>query len=685
MLKARRVAFLFASSAVICASYSSKNTFDWLRLFATKRRTEDRVNLSNSLLFRIARPFQRCRVKAAISALAILSSFLPAASSAATLVDFGYQNLAVDGVLALKPRPLLVILVAFGSGASLGHPAAYYDDLIFNSSRQPSMNGYFLAVSKGRFHYSRGGTIGPLALPANEKEESSKWPNPTTLRDTLFSSNVVWHAMTSGLFDFASYDANHDGHVTPDELAIIILSNDGTYTGDGSRYAGVVRPAGSKFDWGGGNYPNVSILNQDAPFIVMCEETEETLGCIDIYSGECLSEGLTPQSCFFDNPDGTNTYYLDAWHRMKLGWCEPRIRSLTAGGIETIPAAQMAATDAPIILYDPARGTNEFFMLEYRTQTSPSGAGYDANVATNGLAIWHVQQDAYHSPTQVPRFDAGPLPAQDLWRYCSKCQGLHYITDANSPVYGPCPAGGVHTNDSTTDYGVVLSNPSAPGQHGWNWCHKCQGLFFGPDMAKSHCPAGGTHDGSMSGDYSLILGITNSPGQHGWNYCKKCAGMFYGPNAGSSFCPAGGKHDGSASGDYAMLEEGLDLVVWNEGPPNLQRGSSLLWGSDATTPNLRWLIGGTLTHIHVLPFNSGDGSITVQWLSPGDTWVDFSYTGLPQNGTFANPFPKFAQGVGAVSYGGTLHIKTGSSAETGDVTKAMTIQAYNGPVTIGHP
>jgi hypothetical protein len=370
---------------------------------------------------------------------------------------------------------------------------------------------------------------------------------------------------------------------------------------------------------------------------------------------------------------------------MKLGWSEPRIRSLTAGGIATISATQTADPTAPTILYAPALGTSEFFMLEYRTQTSPSASGYDANVATNGLAIWHIQQDASFSPTQVPRFDAGPLPVQDLWRWCGKCQGLHYISNATTPVYGPCPAGGLHNSGSSTDYGVVLSTPSAPGQHGWNWCRKCQGLFFGPDTATSHCPAGGTHDGAMSGDYSLILGVTNSPGQNGWNYCKKCAGMFVGPNHATSFCPAGGSHDGSASGDYAMLEEGLDLVVWNEGPPNLQRGSSLLWGSDATTPNLRWLSSGTPTHIHVLPFHTGDGSITVQWLSPGDTWVDFSYSGAPQLGTFANPFPTFFQGVGAITYGGTLHIKPGSSSETGDVTKAMTIQAYNGPVTIGGP
>lgn len=40
-------------------------------------------------------------------------------------------------------------------------------------------------------------------------------------------------------------------------------------------------------------------------------------------------------------------------------------------------------------------------------------------------------------------------------------------------------------------------------QDHWNWCNKCQGLFYGPNIAQSNCPAGGTHDNTGSGNYSL--------------------------------------------------------------------------------------------------------------------------------------------------------------------------------------
>jgi hypothetical protein len=90
-----------------------------------------------------------------------------------------------------------------------------------------------------------------------------------------------------------------------------------------------------------------------------------------------------------------------------------------------------------------------------------------------------------------------------------------------------------------------------------------------------------------------------------------------------------------------------------------------------------------VTHLHVRPFSPGDGSITVEVLSAEDTWVDFNYTGSPQTGTFSNPFNTIAAGIAAASYGGTLHLKTGTSSEMPTITKPLKIVGYNGPATIG--
>jgi hypothetical protein len=468
----------------------------------------------------------RTRLASLALALTVFSSCLPAWSQSVTLTNFGYQNKKINGKLALGSRPLVVILVNFAGEPPLTNPPSFFADLIFNAARVPSFNGYFQAVSNGRFSFSNAGIIGPLSLPASQNEAGFAY------KDTPYCSNIVYQAMVyakaSGTFNFESYDANNDGHITPDELSILIMNEDTVW---GLRYGGSVKPPGFTKDWTGG----LSVLTPQAPFVVMVEETEESLGMIDIYSAECLSFGLSPQSCFDGTAPWTNSYYLDPWHRLQIGWSEPRIRSLTAGGIETISANQLSDPTSPIILYDPVHGTNEFFILEYRTQNSPAGSGYDANVVANGLAVWHIQQDSNHNPTSV-----------------------------------------------------------------------------------------------------ASLTTTN-----------------------------------------------LDVVVWNEGPPAFQRGASTLWGSGVVTTNLSWLSGQTQTHLHVLPFNLGSGSITIEWLSAVDTWVDFNGS-APFQGTLAQPYKTLADGVTFGSYGGTLHIKTGTSPEKPTLSKPMTFKGYNGPATIGH-
>ena len=68
----------------------------------------------------------------------------------------------------------------------------------------------------------------------------------------------------------------------------------------------------------------------------------------------------------------------------------------------------------------------------------------------------------------------------------------------------------------------------------------------------------------------------------------------------------------------------------------------------------------------------------------GGVYVDFNYTGSVQNGTFLCPFKTLAQGVTAVSVGGTIFVITGGhSAETETITKAMNITAQDGAATVG--
>jgi hypothetical protein len=243
-----------------------------------------------------------------------------------------------------------------------------------------------------------------VSLPASQNFASYISQYPPFIADGVYASNIISKVMTSGAFNFGKYDLNHDNFLTVDELAIAIIVND-TNFGVGARSSPIV-PLGTDLKWGytSGGHPNVSIVKGDYRTIIFCEEFEETLGPKDIYGSDDLSMTLSPQSGGWWI-DTDPLYYMDPWNRMELGWCQPRIASLTADGTATLPADQAGDPTGPVILYDPSRGTQEFFILEYRTHsTALYGTGYDANVAdqkSDGLVIWHIQQDGGHNPTSV--------------------------------------------------------------------------------------------------------------------------------------------------------------------------------------------------------------------------------------------------------------------------------------------
>jgi M6 family metalloprotease-like protein len=146
--------------------------------------------------------------------------------------------------------------------------------------------------------------------------------------------------------------------------------------------------------------------------------------------------------------------------------------------------------------------------------------------------------------------------------------------------------------------------------------------------------------------------------------------------------PGGAGYDANVSGTGMVVwHVSTGQIVATEGSPALERGGSTPWPSAALTPPLRWA-NGTTTGTRIRSFDQPDGTITVEWLTELETWVDFAYRAT-ELGTFLFPFNTFFEGQNAVPLGGTLWIKTGTSSETASITKPMTLRAYNGPVSIG--
>jgi M6 family metalloprotease-like protein len=323
------------------------------------------------------------------------------AASAVTLDDFGYNRRRVNGLEARGSRPLLVILANY-AGHARQFPtniANLADEYVFSLADTQSVSGYFFENSNKRFSWSRAGLIGPVEFSSVEAADGN---------DPRILATVVLAAMRSGQFDFARYDGNGDGIVTSGELGILIISNKG---GDGQW--GVMRWA----NLDGVNAPydlraagvsvalrvTVSAAEHTSSFTTKAHELSHQLGTLDLYGSGGLNSDLTLMDATIEGriPD-QKTYHLDPWHKLQLGWVEPRILSLRSGGVTLLPAPQKLQADGPVILYDPERGEGEFFMLEFRTRERPNGGVYDTGVAGTGLCVWHIKQDSNKNPVPIP-------------------------------------------------------------------------------------------------------------------------------------------------------------------------------------------------------------------------------------------------------------------------------------------
>ena len=226
---------------------------------------------------------------------------------------------------------------------------------------------------------------------------------------------------TKTAYNFAQWDANTNGSIEQQELCIMVIGNNGQISGAnrpiGAAGAGQAVPSQNVTLRG-----KVASLSHRVSFMTMAHELSHSLGTVDLYGANNFSPGLTLMSCtIFPGNDDRATFHLDPWHKMRLGWLRPRIFTLGRGGVVTVAASQINSPDTPVILYDPAKGTSEYFMVEFRNNQL-AGAHHDVNItsacnavfsgATNGMAIWHIapgNPPAYHEGATNLAFGSSTL------------------------------------------------------------------------------------------------------------------------------------------------------------------------------------------------------------------------------------------------------------------------------------
>jgi M6 family metalloprotease-like protein len=246
-----------------------------------------------------------------------------------------------------------------------------------------SVRGYYLENSRGLFTIETAGVLGWYDA---KYAPSVYWPGGGKVgRDS--GSEAIRTAAAS--FDFAAHDANHDRKLTPNELGVLfVLPGQGAGGGLGRAPGPDYR---GRTSCGPGNglvvdgveitcIAEISIGSPPAPGIVAHEASHLLVDTQDFYYDK------------FVNPYQAETYsimdwhgrssHFDPFHKLKFGWLRPKI---------IFRSGRYSLTDVETshrvwILMDPARGPDEYFLVENRYP----GTSYDSQLADRGLAVWHV-------------------------------------------------------------------------------------------------------------------------------------------------------------------------------------------------------------------------------------------------------------------------------------------------------
>jgi hypothetical protein len=148
-----------------------------------------------------------------------------------------------------------------------------------------------------------------------------------------------------------------------------------------------------------------------------------------------------------------------------------------------------------------------------------------------------------------------------------------------------------------------------------------------------------------------------------------------------------GISEGACYGDDAQMDSNYPLVRLSSGG-TVYYARTYNWSSTSVQTG-----GASVSTDFALPASLPSGTYSLVVVANGNpsdpisfdsaVWVDFTYGGALQFGTFTFPYKTLAQGVSAVSVGGTIDIKPGSSTEIMTITKKMEVRAVGGAVKIG--
>ena len=270
-----------------------------------------------------------------------------------------------------------------------------------------NLAGYFDEVSDGLLQLVPADMpiVGPLPIPTISEV-------PTGAGYGERYRTYALNAAASAGFDFTRYDRNGDGRIEDDELFVIINTRltatpeDAVALGLAPQGAGgtVRATAPGCFSPTGQRsvdlcLGNVGAFSDGVGLRLIAHEITHMFGAKDLYmTGSGPGSGYCSPGAYVNNmtcPWFGTIPHMDPWHKLQIGWETAKAYRMNEPGscVSLADQSSDSTFEADVaILWDPRRGSDEYFILEHR---NPTSSDYDDGLERggldgSGLAVWNV-------------------------------------------------------------------------------------------------------------------------------------------------------------------------------------------------------------------------------------------------------------------------------------------------------
>jgi M6 family metalloprotease-like protein len=355
-------------------------------------------------------------------------------------------------------------------------------DGFFFGKNQVSLHTYYYEVSYGRMTI----TPGPLGGSMPKGERWYRMPKPMSYYGEGQRMIDRYHELIRDAcdiadpdVDFSKYDRDEDGYV--DHLMLIHAGDDEASSGRGEDIWSMLIPS-VNLRYDGVRINNVAVVAEEPSFSkphlgIFFHEFFHDFGAPDLYSGSiagphdqqwCLMGMFGPYQG--EDKNGLAPAHICGYLKWDFdarpengrhGWIEPVEIS---ENVESLIIPAFETSDPGKVLYKidiPGKDGKEFFLIENRYRES--GGMYDTHLPESGILIWHIDETAPRSDTNISNRvwveDPSDPEHLDLENITA---GAAFSLDDGQTEFTPSSAPNSNANDGTPS-GISIVNIGREG------------------------------------------------------------------------------------------------------------------------------------------------------------------------------------------------------------------------------